>query len=225
VRVRQGSSAKIWSSVRAWHMAALPHAAVDLARSRYQARAATRHGGHVDTASTPDDRWGRPVLPLGVGPLVDVGTSRRVVAAALAFVMTARRQLHAATHEGQAGAAPRDETSPARWNMPRSSAIAAPLDVRWLAPLQAHPDQDRRSDERGHQGQACKPLGEQHRGSQDRERVHAQYAQPCQRSEDPNPSRIASPGTSTGASSPCVASCPQPRHPLVPGYRRGPSAT
>ncbi len=62
---------------------------VELARSRYQARAATRHGGHLDTARTSDELWGRPVLPLGVGPLVEVDTSSRVDAPALARAITA----------------------------------------------------------------------------------------------------------------------------------------
>jgi predicted kinase len=61
---------------------------VELARLRYQERAATRHGGHLDTARTFDELWGRPVLPLGVGPLLEVDTSGRVDVPGLASAIT-----------------------------------------------------------------------------------------------------------------------------------------
>ncbi len=74
---------------------------VELAKSRYQARAQTRHGGHLDTARTFDELWGRPVMPLGVGPLLEVDTSGRVDAPALARAITAA----ATTACGEAGTA------------------------------------------------------------------------------------------------------------------------
>jgi predicted kinase len=55
-----------------------------LARSRYLARAAGRHPGHLDRERTEDELWGRPVLPLGVGPLIEVDTSGQVDVASLA---------------------------------------------------------------------------------------------------------------------------------------------
>jgi predicted kinase len=54
------------------------------ARSRYYARAGSRHPGHLDRERTEDELWGRPVTPLGVGPLVEVDTSRPVDVPALA---------------------------------------------------------------------------------------------------------------------------------------------
>jgi predicted kinase len=47
----------------------------ELARSRYAARAATRHAGHLDAQRTEDELWGEPSRPLGVGPAVVVDTS------------------------------------------------------------------------------------------------------------------------------------------------------
>ena len=53
--------------------------------------AAQRHPGHLDLERSEDELWGAPVLPLGVGPLVEVGTrgpvdvpavARRILAAA-----------------------------------------------------------------------------------------------------------------------------------------------
>lgn len=78
-------------------LAALPGALVelrctvplDVARSRYEARAAGRHGGHLDTARTVDELWGRPVPPLGVGPLLEVDTTGPVDVPALARAVTA----------------------------------------------------------------------------------------------------------------------------------------
>jgi predicted kinase len=48
---------------------------VDIARSRYYARAAGRHAGHLDLARDEADLWGEPVRPLGVGPVVEVDTT------------------------------------------------------------------------------------------------------------------------------------------------------
>ena len=62
---------------------------VDLARSRYQERAATRHSGHLDSVRTFDELWGRPVAPLGVGPLVEVDTSGPIDVSTLASAIRA----------------------------------------------------------------------------------------------------------------------------------------
>ena len=48
---------------------------VEVARSRYYARAADRHQGHLDLERDEAELWGEPVRPLGVGPLVEVGTT------------------------------------------------------------------------------------------------------------------------------------------------------
>ncbi len=48
---------------------------VDVARSRYYARAAERHAGHLDLQRDDAELWGEPVRPLGVGPLVEVDTT------------------------------------------------------------------------------------------------------------------------------------------------------
>ncbi|MBV9144249.1 MAG: hypothetical protein JO115_25580 [Pseudonocardiales bacterium] len=47
-----------------------------LARSRYYARATSRHHGHLDLARSEEELWGQPSDPLGVGPLITVGTTR-----------------------------------------------------------------------------------------------------------------------------------------------------
>lgn len=73
-------------------VAALPGAVVeircvldlDLARRRYYARAAARHHGHLDLQRTDAELWGRPVHPLGVGPLIEVDTSGEVDVAGVA---------------------------------------------------------------------------------------------------------------------------------------------
>jgi predicted kinase len=57
---------------------------VEVARERYRARAGRRHTGHLDLERTEDELWGRPVAPLGVGPLVEVDTSGPVDVPALA---------------------------------------------------------------------------------------------------------------------------------------------
>ncbi len=48
---------------------------VEIARSRYYARAAGRHPAHLDLERDEAELWGEPALPLGVGPLVEVDTS------------------------------------------------------------------------------------------------------------------------------------------------------
>ena len=48
---------------------------LDVARARYQARAAGRHAGHLDTDRTDAELWGEPVRPLGLGPAITVDTS------------------------------------------------------------------------------------------------------------------------------------------------------
>ena len=46
-----------------------------VARHRYRARSAGRDAGHLDSARSEDELWGRPVRPFGVGPALDVDTS------------------------------------------------------------------------------------------------------------------------------------------------------
>ncbi len=46
-----------------------------VARHRYRARSAGRDAGHLDSARSEDELWGRPVRPLGLGPALDVDTS------------------------------------------------------------------------------------------------------------------------------------------------------
>ena len=48
---------------------------LEIARGRYYARAAHRHTGHFDLVREEAELWGEPVLPLGVGPLVEVDTT------------------------------------------------------------------------------------------------------------------------------------------------------
>jgi predicted kinase len=50
------------------------HVPLEVARRRYRDRAGRRHPGHLDLERTEDELWGRPVEPLGVGPLIDVDT-------------------------------------------------------------------------------------------------------------------------------------------------------
>lgn len=57
---------------------------LEVARSRYRARVATRNDGHLDALRSADELWGRPVRPLGVGPLIEVDTSEDVDVTALA---------------------------------------------------------------------------------------------------------------------------------------------
>src|SRR3954454_3552409 len=46
-------------------------------RARYRPRASARHHGHLDHLRDEDVRWARPVPPLDVGPLLEIGTSAR----------------------------------------------------------------------------------------------------------------------------------------------------
>ena len=46
-----------------------------VARHRYRARSAGRDAGHLDSARSDDELWGRPVRPHGVAPALDVDTS------------------------------------------------------------------------------------------------------------------------------------------------------
>ena len=55
----------------------------EVARARYCRRAATRHEGHLDLLRTEEELWGGPSLPLGVGPVVQVDTTRAVDLAGL----------------------------------------------------------------------------------------------------------------------------------------------
>jgi predicted kinase len=81
-----------WFDYTRPHLAALPGLLVEVrcvlpvevARSRYEARATTRHEGHLDDLRSADELWGRPVPPLGVGPLIEVDTSAEVDIPALA---------------------------------------------------------------------------------------------------------------------------------------------
>ncbi|SMD06653.1 AAA family ATPase [Kibdelosporangium aridum] len=57
---------------------------VEVARSRYHARAAHRHSGHLDLRRDESELWGRPVAPLGIGPLIEVDTTHPVDIPALA---------------------------------------------------------------------------------------------------------------------------------------------
>jgi predicted kinase len=67
---------------------------VDLstAQARYRARA--RGAGHLDDQRSTDELWGRPVAPLGLGPLIEVDTSVAVDLAGLASaIRTSGRRL------------------------------------------------------------------------------------------------------------------------------------
>ncbi len=51
----------------------------EVAEQRYQARSATRHAGHLDAQRPPEELWNEHHLrPLGLGPLIEVDTSRPV---------------------------------------------------------------------------------------------------------------------------------------------------
>ena len=54
----------------------------DVARRRYRNR--VRDHRHLDVLRSEDELWGRPVAPLGVGPLVEVDTGARVDVPAVA---------------------------------------------------------------------------------------------------------------------------------------------
>ena len=66
---------------------------LELAKARYRARARRRHAGHLDQARSDEELWGEPPRPLGLGPVVETGTSGPVdtaaLAAALAHVLAA----------------------------------------------------------------------------------------------------------------------------------------
>ncbi|MEP6665803.1 MAG: AAA family ATPase [Nocardioidaceae bacterium] len=64
---------------------------IDTARSRYRSR--QRHLGHLDRQRSEDELWGRPVEPLGVGPVIDVDTSKPVDAARTARAIAAAARL------------------------------------------------------------------------------------------------------------------------------------
>jgi predicted kinase len=55
---------------------------VDTVRTRFSAR--RRDSRHLDAKRTEEELWGEPVAALGVGPLIDVDTTRRVDITALA---------------------------------------------------------------------------------------------------------------------------------------------
>jgi predicted kinase len=48
---------------------------LEVARARYQARAAGRHAGHLDADRADAELWGEPPRPLGLGPAITVDTS------------------------------------------------------------------------------------------------------------------------------------------------------
>jgi hypothetical protein len=73
-----------------------------VARSRYRARTAGRHAGHLDAERTDDELWAEPVRPFGVGPLIEVDTSAPVDLSAVAAQLT--RFMHrGATARGSDG--------------------------------------------------------------------------------------------------------------------------
>ncbi len=61
---------------------------VDLAKTRYRARASQRHAGHLDAARGDEELWGEPPRPLGLGPSVQVDTSGPVDIGRLAGTLT-----------------------------------------------------------------------------------------------------------------------------------------
>jgi predicted kinase len=51
----------------------------EVAVARYRARSETRHAGHLDDERSPDELWNEHHLkPLGLGPLLEVDTTRPV---------------------------------------------------------------------------------------------------------------------------------------------------
>jgi predicted kinase len=51
----------------------------ELAQARYEARSAGRHAGHLDAERPPEELWNEHhLVPLGLGPLIQVDTSRAV---------------------------------------------------------------------------------------------------------------------------------------------------
>jgi predicted kinase len=58
---------------------------VEVARARYAERSGSRHAGHLDACRGDDELWDpQHTRPLGVGPLVEVDTTRPVAIAELA---------------------------------------------------------------------------------------------------------------------------------------------
>lgn len=57
---------------------------LELARARYQSRAATRHAGHFDGVRSEQELWGNPSEPLRLAPVIEVDTSGPVDIAPLA---------------------------------------------------------------------------------------------------------------------------------------------
>lgn len=57
----------------------------DIADARYRARSSTRHAGHLDSDRPSDELWNdHHLTPLGLGPVIEVDTSRAVDVPALA---------------------------------------------------------------------------------------------------------------------------------------------
>jgi predicted kinase len=57
----------------------------DIVEARYRARTGTRHSGHLDSQRPPDELWNEHhLIPLGLGPLIEVDTTTSVDIAALA---------------------------------------------------------------------------------------------------------------------------------------------
>ena len=51
----------------------------EIAQARYEARSAARHAGHLDAKRTPEELWNEDHLAaLGLGPLIEVDTTRPV---------------------------------------------------------------------------------------------------------------------------------------------------
>ena len=57
---------------------------LEVARSRYLARTAQRHAGHLDQARTEQELWGTPPRPLGLGTVLNTDISGEVDIAGLA---------------------------------------------------------------------------------------------------------------------------------------------
>jgi hypothetical protein len=51
----------------------------ELAQARYEARSTVRHAGHLDAERPPEELWNEHhLVPLGLGPLIEVDTSGAV---------------------------------------------------------------------------------------------------------------------------------------------------
>lgn len=64
----------------------------ELAGARYLTRASSRHPGHLDVARSDEELWGRPVDPLGLGPLIEADTSQPVGPGSLPRVILTRAE-------------------------------------------------------------------------------------------------------------------------------------